>query len=131
MLIDEKRLRDLYARGEIDLEHLELSLDIINQRQLAKERPASERPDPARPMDPGLRRQWLDHAASLPAAPKGPPHRACPNCKRSVRDYDPCTMHAWCEGCGVEVSLNPYERQQTQQQGSDSFWIVGGIFPLH
>jgi hypothetical protein len=132
MLIDEDRLRELYAAGEIDLPQLERSLDIINKRRIAaEERQPSERA--AEPMPYEQRAQQLDRIMDAPSA--RPTRRragpACPRCGNEAREVvEHGIATAWCATCQAYAGPDPRELTAEQECAQDGY-IVGGVtFPL-
>lgn len=110
MLINEARLRELYAAGEIDVDHLERSLDIINKRREAAER---EKPSgrAGAPLPLAQREQMLDAiadaqiAASRTRRPLGPP---CPTCHSELREVVEYGVRThWCQGCQTYAGVDP------------------------
>jgi hypothetical protein len=129
MLIDEDRLRELYAAGEIDLPQLERSLDIINKRRIAaEERQPSERA--AEPMPYEQRAQQLDRIMDREVARRdaGP---ACPRCGRPAREViEHGIQTAWCSTCQAYAGPDPRAVVAEQECAHDSYIVGGVIFPL-
>lgn len=127
MMINEERLRELYAAGEIDLAQLERSLDIINRRRLAADspRPVGRASEPLKPEE---KERLLDRALAAPKQPRQPV-RMCPQCRSPLSRAREQEMVAWCARCGEDVSYAP---QRAEQPACDDRggWAVGGIVVL-
>jgi hypothetical protein len=132
MLIDEDRLRELYAAGEIDLAQLERSLDIINQRRAAAAaRRSSGRA--AEPMPYEQRAQQIDRIMDAPSArPRrrraGP---ACPRCGNEAREVvEHGIATVWCSTCQAYAGPDPREVVAEQECAREGYIVGGVIFPL-
>jgi len=130
VLLNEKRLRELYAAGEITIEEFEAGLDRINQRKLAAE---NRRPSPraTEPVPEDQRRRMLgritethrQHVAKF-AAPR------CPVCNSGLRAVTEHGVHtAWCPGCNAYRGPDPRHviDQQPEPERTANVWIAGGI----
>jgi hypothetical protein len=131
MMLNEDRLRELYAAGEIDLAEFERSMAIVLSRKAAE--PAAPS-DAGRPISPRARERMVEasgeHAASG-AASQGPAPK-CPRCGYDVRpvvEYGVQT--AWCQTCNAYAGPDPRDvLPQPKREQSGSVWVAGGIFPL-
>jgi hypothetical protein len=132
MLIDEERLRELYAAGEIDLPQLERSLDIINRRREANNRRAPSA-WASRPLTHDEKRAMMAEADAMrvpqPRTPPPPPPK-CPRCRNNLRKVVEYGVHtAWCVSCQAYAGPDPRDLLDEPQQ-SGTTWVGGVIFPL-
>lgn len=128
MLLNEDRLRDLYAAGEITLDEFNTSLDRILKRETTERRPAASRA--SAPMTTEEREAW---AARIAAAP-GPRQRRlthCPDCRTDLRQvHEHGVETAWCRNCQAYVGVDPRNVDEQEPTGGGGGFVGGVTFPL-
>lgn len=127
MLLNEARLRELYAAGEIELADLERSLDVINQRKSTE---LTVRSRAGSPMTDAERREVSERIAQS----TGPRRRQAPNCPTCRSEIRQIVEHgvptAWCPGCNAYIGDDPRDTVPAPDERASDVWIVGGFFPL-
>jgi hypothetical protein len=126
MMLNEDRLRELYAAGEIDLAEFERGLDIVLGRN--RPRPAASRAP--EPLTPAEREHQADRIATAPE-PERPSAEKCPVCRSELRPVTENGIRtAWCAGCNTYRGPDPRAAERGESREAGSVWVAGGIFPL-
>jgi hypothetical protein len=106
MLLNEARLRELYAAGEITFDELSTSLDRLLKRQEIAVRPRASRA--SAPMTATEREAWAERIAAAPGPARKPAGQRCPTCRSELRAVsEQGVQTAWCPSCSAYVGLDP------------------------
>jgi hypothetical protein len=123
MLLNEARLRELYAAGEIDLAEFERGLDIV----LGRNRPKPVSARAGTPLESAEREAQAERIAAAPGPRSRLAAARCPTCRSELRPvHEHGVDTSWCPGCNAYVG--PVPHPPSAEPGGGGTIVGGGFF---